>query len=740
VPVSSSAIRVLNLSIAVLLAVFLAAGYWFAWRPLPETSGDIQAPISAPAAVSRDALGVPHISAASWQDAMFLQGYVTAQDRLWQMDALRRFAAGELAEIVGPSALDSDREARRMMLPWLAQAQERALPAESRAILAAYARGVNYFLETHRERLPLEFTLLNYQPRPWRPQDSILVALQMYRTLTPSWRDELRRMHLTSQGDAKKTSFLYATRFGSEILPGSNAWAISGRHTASGKPILANDPHLEYTLPSTWYLVHLKAPDLDVTGASLPGIPAVIIGHNRHIAWGVTNLGFDVQDLYHERIDLRTGKYLLDGKTEQAQQLRDVIPVKGARPLSADFWITRHGPVFLNEGNQAYALRWMAWDQALDSGNIPQDFPFLDLNRAQNWAQFNSALKRYPGPAQNFVYADDQGNIGYHAAGFLPARQGCNGEAPTDDNCRWTGIIPYEDLPQVFNPPDGIIVTANQNPFPRDFKYAAGGMYAPPYRAQEIRALLSARHQWKAEDMLAVQKDVYSSFGRYLAQQVVLAFDRKKPADPKLREAVDVLRPWNGQMEKGTAAPQVSALLMNAVREEVAHSAAPKLDDDDISAVAYPTVERLLRERPEEWFADYDAMLLKALGRAIEEGVKAQGSKVGRWDYGQSQLVTIANPVAGQLPLIGRYFNIGPVPMSGSGLTIKQTTRRLGPSMRMIVDFGALDGSLANITIGQSGQRLSKHYKDQWELYYTGHSVPMQFDHVDARETLKVHP
>jgi len=357
-------LRAINLSIAVLLVAALGAAYWFAWRTLPETSGEIAAPIAARATVARDNLGVPHISAASWEDAIFLQGYVTAQDRMWQMDAFRRLAAGELAEIVGPSAVEQDRESRRLRMARIVEAQMKTLTPEARTIFAAYARGVNYYLETHRGRLPLEFTLLNYNPRPWRIEDSLLAALQMYRTLTTSWQEEIRKQHMLAAGDPQKVAFLYPDRTGTEVAPGSNAWAISGAHTASGKPILAGDPHLEWSIPSPWYLVHLKATDLDVTGAALPGIPAVILGHNRNIAWSVTNLEFDVQDLYRETIDERTGRYQVGGQAKQAVLDRDWIGVKGQKPAQADAWLTEHGPVLLNDQGNSYSLRWMAAEAA----------------------------------------------------------------------------------------------------------------------------------------------------------------------------------------------------------------------------------------------------------------------------------------------------------------------------------------------------------------------------------------
>jgi penicillin amidase len=731
-------LRAVNLSIAVLLIAFVAAAYWYAWRPLPETSGQIAAPISAEARITRDALGVPHIQAASPEDALFLQGYAMAQDRLWQMDAMRRRASGELAEVVGPALLASDEEARRTGLARIAEAQLQSARPEERAVLAAFARGVNFFIETHRNRLPLEFTLLNYDPRPWTVRDSWLAGLEMYRTLNASWRSELLKERMLQAGDRAKVEFLLPLRAGSDPQPGSNAWAIAGSRSATGKPVLANDPHLEYAIPSPWYLVHLQAPGLNVTGAALVGLPGVIFGHNDHIAWGVTNLEFDVEDLYREQIDLRTGQYRVGDTIQQARPERDVIAVKGARPVSMLNWVTRHGPLLVVDAQAQYALRWTA----RDPGGFT--FPFLDIDRAQNWTAFRAALERYGGPGQNFVYADTAGNIGYQAAGRLPVRRNCLGDTPVDgarQDCEWDGFIPFDQLPQALNPTSGMIVTANQNLFPADYAYPVAGDFAGPYRAAQIRALLSARGKWKAEEMLRVETDVYSAFDHFLAQQVIAAFDKQKPARPNLKEAVETLRQWNGQMEKGRAAPLVVTLVYDQLRKLIAEQAATGSGAAYQSRRAPRVIEKLLRERPLDWFPDYDALLLRCLTGALAEGLKMQGSKVSRWDYGQYQQLRIENPVAGGLPLIGKYFNLGPVPMSGAPTTVKQyTERRLGPSMRMIVDLGDLEHSLANLATGESGQRLSSHYKDQWDAYYTGRSFPMQFGKVDAQQVLVVKP
>lgn len=735
---SSPLLRAINLSIAVLLVALLVAVYWFAWRPLPETSGEMAAPVSAKATIARDALGVPHIESATWEDAIFLQGYATAQDRMWQMDALRRLAAGELAEVVGKSALESDQDARRLRLAQIADDAERTMPDADRAVLAAYARGVNYYLETHRGRLPLEFTLLNYDPRPWRVRDSILAGLHMYRTLTTSWREEIEKLHMLERGDRAMVDFLFPARTGFDPQPGSNAWAVSGERSTTGKPILASDPHLDFGIPATWYMIHLRAPGLNVTGVTLPGVPAVIIGHNESIAWGITNLGFDVQDLYRENIDPQTGRYAFMGHVEQARLERDAIAVKDAKPIETLTWLTRHGPIFLNDENRQYSLHWAA----ADPGTF--QFPFLEIDRAHDWKEFNAALARFPGPGQNFVYADTKGNIGYHASGRNPIRrQGCGGDVPADGasgECEWDGMIPFDELPSFFNPPSRAVVTANQNPFPEDYKYPVNGHFAPPYRAMQIRTLLDRKAKWEPRQMLEVQKDVYSGFSRFLAQQVVAAWDARKATNPALKEAVDLLRSWNGQMEKGTAAPMVVTLVFQQLRKAAADRAAPGSGQAYDFSMAPVVLEKLLRERPAGWFPDYNATIMKSFAEAVEEGAKMQGSKVSRWDYGQYNALKMSHPVGGQLPVIGSYFNIGPVSMSGSSTTIKQTTRRMGPSMRMIVDLADLDHSMQNITVGESGHRLSSHYKDQWSAYYGATSFPMQFEKVDVKQTLVVKP
>src|SRR5579871_1549155 len=743
------AFRYVNSIIALVILVAAGIFYWFLWRPRPQRSGSLDAAVSAPVNVAFDRLGVPHIRAENLEDALYTQGYLTAQDRLWQMDVLRRLDGGDLAEIVGPAALESDKESRRLRLRRIAEEAYITLPAGDRAAFAAYVRGVNAFIATHRGSLPLEFTLLRYQPLPWSVVDSLLICLHMFRDLTTNWRDELNKRNMLADGDADKVNYLFPVRSGSDVQPGSNAWAIAGRHTASGKPLLSNDMHLAYSMPGIWYMAHLEAPGLDVSGVTLPGTPGVIVGHNQRIAWGITNLQFDVQDLYIEKIDERTGRYEFQGHVEQARPEREVIRVKGQAPVEVTTWVTRHGQLFASEGADRMALRW--------SVAVPGvvQFPILDINRAQNWEQFTAALSRFPGPGSNFVYADVDGNIGYHAAGKLPKRRGYSGDVPVNGasgEFDWDGFIPFDEMPSVYNPASGLIVTANQNPFPADFPYPINGNFAPPYRAHRIRDLLSAHDGWRAPDLLPVQTDITSEFNRFLANQIVAAYRKRNASNPGLDPAVAMLSEWNGQMQADQAAPFLIMLAYQHLRSSVAERAAPVKGGTYEFSMSPVVLEQLLRDRPAGWFDDYDSLLLRTLADAVEEGTRIQGRDLRHWKYGAWMRVTINHPILHPgldpllryVPLVGpwimSYFDVGTVPMSGSSTTVKQTTRTLAPSMRMDADLSDWDRSLLNVQIGQSGVPFTAHYKDEWLDYYNGRSFPMQFREVVADSTLVFRP
>ena len=378
----------------------------------------------------------------------------------------------------------------------------------------------------------------------------------------------------------------------------------------------------------------------------------------------------------------------------------------------------------VQDGGARMAMRWTASEPGV------LQYPILDINRAQNWTDFNAAVARFPGPGSNFVYADVDGNIGYHAAGVLPIRRGFSGSVPLDGasgKFEWDGFIPYDQLPSVWNPPSGVIATANQNPFPVDYAYGVDGLFAPPYRARQIRDRLTARQGWRAADMIAVQKDVYSGFEKFMAGQVVAAYDKRHAHEPEMEDAITLLRRWDGQMDKDAAAPLLADLLFHYVRTAVAERASPGNGAAYEIQISSAVVETLLRQRPAGWFRDYDETILRAFVDALAEGRRMQGHDVKKWRWGKYLSVTIENPVVHRIPYVGNYFDIVATPMSGAGTTVKQTSQKIAPSMRMTADLGDWNRSLMNVQIGQSGQILSGHYRDEWLDWYYGRTEPMEW-------------
>lgn len=738
--------RVLKYTNAVILLALLSVpvvGYFFVSKPHPEYSGELSLDVAKAAKISRDEHGVPHLEAASAEDAVYLQGYVHAQDRFWQMEATRRLAAGEMAEIVGAIALESDIQSRRLLMRPTAVRLEATLSPEDRRWFAAYTRGVNDWLLANQQRMPLEIQLLGFHPRPWTIADSLLVGLHMFRTLSTTWTTEADRLRYRDIGDKAKIAELFPLRTGTEISMGSNAWAVGPGRSARGKALLAGDPHMEQTWPSTFYLNHLMAPDLDCIGASLPGAPGVIIGHNQRIAWSVTNLHFDVQDLFFNEPRI-------------VAQQKETILLKGGKPVEIVFPVTPNGPVVERQGRN-YALRWTPY-----IGNY--EFPFLDLNRASNWQEFRAALKRFPGPSQNFIYADVDGNIGYQAAGKMPIRATplshlpLNAQDPVNE---WKGFIPFEDLPSTYNPPSGMLITANQNPFPEKYPYPVAGNFTPPYRQHQIAARLKAKPKWEAREMTSVQMDVYSAFHHFLAKEMLRATQGRQGGE-EFQQAREVLEGWNGQMEVGQAAPLITVLAYEELAKTVFQRAAGNVTRT-YSLFLPSVVEKLLRNRPKDWFPDFDQVLVEAFTKALEEGGRRFGRNPSYWDYGQYLKIHVPNPVLSQaiqvgrllakpnvpgkalleqirIPLIDNFVEAGPAPLSGGTLTVKQVSPRLGPALRFIADTADWENSYLTITLGQSGHAFTKHAKDYWPEYYNGGAVPLLYKKYKADAVLSIRP
>ncbi|HEV2425590.1 MAG TPA: penicillin acylase family protein [Terriglobia bacterium] len=807
--------RILLWLLALIIVILIAGSLWSWWRTraaLPQLDGAARAPgLAGSVDVLRDARGVPHLRAQSLDDLYFAQGYVTAQDRLWQMDLSRRLAEGELAEIFGKRLIERDVENRKLGFRVAAERAVGDLPADTRHLLSSYARGVNAFIGAHRNRLPIEFVILGYQPQPWREADSVAVALNMAKTLNTSWPGDLERElvrarlspelyadlfpqdsplehpvaepvagpahavpaeearvipesapalpDLLASSDAGIDPVLEAlesTR-GNDLVLGSNNWVISGGHTASGKPLLSNDPHLGHSVPSIWYMVHLEAPGMDVSGVSLPGMPTVIIGHNQRIAWGMTNTGPDVQDLYVEQFNPSNPRqYLHNGQWVDAEVRDEVIKVRGSGEDHLMVRVTRHGPIILVQGGRALALAWTALrPHALQ-------FPFAAINQAQNWQEFTQAIRGFTGPEQNMVYADVDGNIGYYAPAWVPIRRRGDGSVPepgATDDYDWTGYVPFDDLPHAYNPGSGIIATANSRVIPLGYPYYFTDAWAAPFRTARIFDLLEAgtpgrqcgpsqaaaahglsgpgqdpapqRACFTVGDMLKIDMDIHPLDDAWLAPALVHAAAAHPPGSDEARRAIELLQHWNGEATAESPVPLICHDTMIALRERILRCKVGDVLARRSWSLGEIFVEKVIDQRLARWLPPGDADLDATLMASLDDGLKriearVKGRDPAAWRWGDTIPLTFHHPLDA-LPIVGRFFDVGPFPQRGTANCVKATTPGAGPSMRMVVDFSDFDNSVQNLTLGESGELSSPYYADQFDAWYTGQSFPMLF-------------
>jgi len=810
------ALRAVGVVIAVVgLLILAVAGYFFflARGALPQLDGQMRiAGLSAPVTVLRDAQGVPHIRASNLHDLMFAQGYVTAQDRLWQMDAIRRAALGELAEAVGPSALEHDRQQRLLLIRTTTERAWDAMPAATRESLQAYAAGVNAFISS-QGNLPVEFRLLRYAPRAWSPNDSLALGLFLHEMLTHGqYRRQLAREKILAKLGPEMTADLYPNSslhdhppgsegkslgqepdedddedddappvvrtsldssvetllatsrgeiwrrgklrlYGSEMewVPGgSNDWVVSGAHTVSGKPLLSNDMHLQQQMPSLWYEAQLEilngSPPFDVAGFTLPGMPFVLVGHNQRIAWGVTNLGADVEDVFIETFNAQ-GEYQTPQGWKKPEIRHQTIHVKGKPDVALDVVVTRHGPVISDAIRGETRKLALQWAPLKDPAYV--SYPFFELDSAQNWEEFRRAVSAMGGPSLNFVYADVDGHIGYQAEGRIPLRASPTNELPVagNDNAHeWTGIVPFDKLPSVFDPPSGVIATANARITPDNYPFLLSSEWMAPFRTERIYRVLESGRKFAPEDMLALQMDVTSEFDHFCAERFVYAVDHARNPSARARAAADLMRSWAGQVTADSVASTLTVEARTALWRLLLE---PRLGADyklyrwGMQSVA---LENILMRQPPRWlpanFANYDELLAAAVEAAV---AKPEAPKsLNRWTWGAARPFRLDHPVLGEVPLLRRWAGPGAYQAAGDGYTVKQMGHgevhgyQQAPSERMTVDFSDLDASTMNIVTGQSGQILSSHYLDQWKAWESGRSFIFPFSDA-AVERAKQH-
>lgn len=759
---------ILGIGLLVLAGLGTGTGVYLVRGGFPQTRGELAlAGLMAPVEVLRDRWGIPHIFAQNAHDLFLAHGYIHAQDRLWQMEFNRRAASGRLAEVVGDVALATDRFIRTVGLRRAAEAELARTDPETRDALELYAAGVNAYLAEHRG-LPLEFTLLRFRPEPWSPVDSLAYGKLIAWHLGGHWNAQALRAHLVSRFGAKAMRLLmppypddapiivpseahYATWDSAALIRlleadqapagiGSNNWVVAGTKTTTGKPILANDPHLEAQMPSIWYEMHLVGGPYNVAGSTFPGIPGVIIGHNQAIAWGLTNAGPAVQDLYMERFDpVDPTRYLFRGIWEAATIIRESITVKGrAQPVIETVRITRHGPIISNviEGASTFlALRWTGLDPGSAGAAV------LRINRARSWSEFRDGVRLWSAPAQNFVYADRQGNIGYQLPGRIPIRAKGQGVLPVPGwtgEYEWVGEIPFEQLPSLFNPGRGVIVTANNRIVPDRYPYLISADWDPGFRARRIEAMLADMPQATLNDMARIQADLTS-----LPAHAFLAALREikltgEPAAGLIAELRRELLSWDGVLRPNSRPA--------AIYEAVRISLVPLLFKDALGPDLYKrylgyssawqrVMLSLLRTPSSPWWGPTgrDAVVAKAFVQANELLTAQLGPDRSTWSWGRLHKTQFIHPL-GRIPALGWIFNATTPPTGGDahtinngGFDIPTFRHRAVASYRQVLDVADWDRSIAMHTTGQSGQPFSRHYQDFASPWALGQYHPMLF-------------
>jgi penicillin amidase len=772
---------------------------WLVRSPWPEVDGEVAAAgLAAPVEIVRDPWGVPHLFAESERDLFLAQGYVHAQDRLWQMEFNRLVASGRLGSLLGPALLDADRYLRTFGLRRAAERDWAALPPRDREVLEAYAEGVNLFLESPDARLPLEFTLLRHRPEPWTPVDSLAWGKLMSLNLSMNHPYEILRARLAGAVGAERTARLMAgypedgpvivstgpwTRDGDRTARGpvgarpgalptllagivpaaggqpwaSNSWAVHGSRTATGTPLLANDTHLGLQMPSVWYENGLHGGRLDAVGFSFPGLPLVVLGQNRRIAWGITNMCSDVQDLFIERLDDPESptRYRFGDEWRPLERRRETIELAGSDPEEIEVLSTHHGPLVngvIEELADAEptALAWTA--HTLGSGMIRALF---DLNVAGSWEEFRAALAGWEAPSVNFTYADADGNIGYQGTGRVPVRPpGDSGLAPKPGwtgEAEWQGFIPFEELPHALNPPAGFVVTANNRTTGDGYPHFIAVDMADPYRAARITEVLAADPEVTVDDVRALHADTLSMPGSRLAEHLAAL----EPADARQERALAEVRSWDRRVEAGSSGAALYQVWFYFLWSQVFGDELGEdlIDDYRFLGIAQaPFLVSLMASADDPWFDDVttgeregrDEILSRTLDQALDWLEGCCGDDPAGWRWGELHRVTFAHAPLGQSGIapLEWLFNPESRPAHGDIFTVNEGTPDLldpfgmtfGVAQRFIADPADPSRSLAVNSTGQSGHALHPHRDDQIPLWSAVEYHPVLFEREAVEE------
>lgn len=768
------------------LFIVLIAGFLFVRHLITRSFPDYEATIYSeqlhdPVTVYRDEFGVPLIKAANEADAFFAAGFVHAQDRLWQMDISRRAGEGRLAEVLGADAVPIDLLFRTLDLRGIVSEIHNQLPDTYRSFLESYARGVNFYIQQSKGRYPIEFDILKYEPEPWHPTHSLLIGKLMAWDLTLAWwvdvalgqvveeiefdlalqaipgypRDApvIAPQELRERRVAKTLRTLRSLDSQYRALAGikgtqvgSNSWVVSGNHTASGKPMLANDPHLALSAPSRWYEMTIHAGnELNVSGMTLPGIPLIIIGRNRAIAWGLTNLMADDCDFYLEDIDTTTStpRYRMDGLWHDLIVRKETIRIANGDEVTKTIYETHRGPLvqsILGQDigtweNQAISMRWTGRAVSFEL------ITFYLINKATNFDEFREALRHFEAPGQNFIYADTAGNIGYRAAARLPIRPRGNPMLPFpgwDSRYDWTGYVPFEELPEVYNPPSGIIATANNKVVDDTYPYYISSLWEHPSRIRRILQMIDDTDNFTVSDFKRMQNDFVSVHAQYVVPYILSAFEHSEVQNPEIDRVLSYFRNWDFYF----GPEDVPAAIFNTFMVKLFENTfLPRMGNQlyreyvALINVPYRVMDELLQSPNSEWFDNphtparerRDDVIRKSLHEALEFLRHTISDDIRTWRWGTLHTITLEH-IFGQQRPIHRLVNIGPFPFGGASTTVNKGQfsisqpfeMHVGASCRFIVDMAHPSAAYTIIPTGQSGHPLHRHYNDQVQLWIDG--------------------
>jgi penicillin G amidase len=762
---------------------------------LPKHEGSLPLDgLTDKAKVCWGAYGIPHVYAANEEDLFLAQGYLHAQERLWQMDISRRFLSGRLAEVLGDfpvpwkelssqfrgrDSIDFDYFLRLIGMRGAAAASlELADEAELRQ-LQAYSRGVNRYIEQCGRRLPWEFRLLRYEPDPWRPEDSLIIGKgfafflsmalftrlnmiaiaaklagqqEMLRSLRPSYPDNGSTITQTVWNSTHSIwEFMngaFARSDWSAAGGGSNNWVVAPNRSATGRAILCNDPHLRLTIPSTWYLMHLKAeasrtrPEgYEVWGASIPGSPCIQLGHNRWISWGITAALCDDVELFIEKPHpLDPNRYVIGNSWFTMDRREEIIGVRRSGEIKKIVRSTRHGPVLSDFGNrqgtqQVLSLRWTAHEPS-------RDFRCLfGVNQARNWQEFLDGIAYQSAPTLNYVYADRHGNIGYSLAGKIPLRRQIPSLLPLDGSIQdndWQGYVPFSELPRIYNPPEGVIATANNRIVDTSYPHYLSHFFEPPSRIHRIRELLSVKQSLSISDMESMQNDCVSLYAKELIEILKSDLIQISEGRGQPKAAADRLIGWDGSCDKKSVASAIFHVFHHRL---MVNLLVPVLGEDLLPAFLeifnqslMPTYQ-VFRDPGSSWFSNRSRQELVAasIREACEELGKRLGNDMELWQWGKIHRLMLSHPL-GRIKLLRPLLSSGPFPSSGDGTTINMGFYRhsnpyehtVGASLRFIIDVGMWQESRFVLASGQSGHPFTSHYGDQTSLWHAGRYIKME--------------